>query len=113
TRKGTMRTRAAMICRMLNRLWAGVATAPVELRPRVSRLGRLGLQPGIGQLLEAADIVDRGIAEILQRLADQRGAAARGAVDEEGLVLLKGRVVIGAFRIGAEFEHAARHIDGT
>src|SRR5437660_10855604 len=96
---------------MLTRLWPRWQSCVVYLRPRVSRLGRLGLQPGIGQLLEAADVVDRGIAEILQRLADQSRTPARGAIDQDRLVLLKGGVVIRALRVGAEFEHAARHID--
>src|SRR5579863_7409395 len=38
-----------------------------------SRSRRLDIDPGIGQLLEAADVEDRAVAEIFQRLAAQGG----------------------------------------
>src|SRR5207248_3063493 len=86
-----------------------VGRSGVKLMPIAS--GRLGVEPGIGQLLEAADVDDIAVAEILQGLADQRRAAARGAIDQHRLVLLEGFVVIRALRVGAEFEHAARDVD--
>src|ERR1044071_9317278 len=83
----------------------------VKVMPIANFLGRLGVEPGIGQLLEAADIEDLAVAEILQRLAAERRAAARGAIDQHRLVLLEGFVVVRALRVGAKFEHAARDVD--
>src|SRR4051794_15674917 len=96
---------------MLNRLWPRSQRCPVYLRRCVSRLGGLGLQPGIGQLLEVADVVNRAVAEILQRLADQCRAPTRGTIDQDRLVLLEGGIVVRALRVGAEFEYAARDVD--
>src|SRR6185437_1677505 len=44
---------------------------------------------GIGPILEAADIVDMAIPHVLEHLAGQRRAAARGAVEDHVLVLGK------------------------
>src|SRR5207247_9940156 len=63
--------------------------------------------------LEAAGIEDRPVAELLQGLAAQCGAPARSTVDEDGFVLLKDRIVVGALRVGSELEHAARHMNRT
>src|SRR6266403_3964582 len=76
-------------------------------------MNRLRLNAGVGQLLEAAGIEDGPVAGVLQGLAAQRGAAARGTVDKDGLVFLKSRVVVRALRVGAELQHAARDIDGA
>src|SRR5271169_2493879 len=64
-------------------------------------------EAGVGQLLEAACIVDGLVAQLLQRIATQCGAAAGAAVDQDGLVLLKRRIVERALGIGPKFQHTA------
>src|SRR6185312_1091802 len=64
----------------------------------------------LGPVLECAEIAHVAVAEILERLARQGRAAAGGAIDDDRLVLAEGLVVIGRSRIGAEFEHTARHV---
>src|SRR5262245_25260573 len=55
-------------------------------------------------VLERAEIEHFHIAHVLQDLAPQRRASARGAIEDHGLVLREGLVVIRRFRIGTEFE---------
>src|SRR3954470_347674 len=74
------------------------------LHPRLDRL--LDLAALFGPVLEGADIVDLVVAEILERLAGQRGTAARGAVEDHGLVPGEILVVIGRVRIGTKLQHA-------
>src|SRR5436305_8168196 len=75
---------------------------------RKSALSRFGREAGFGQFLEAAGVEHGSVAEILQRLAAQRRAPARGAVDEHRLVLPAGAVAGGAPRAAPECGHAAR-----
>jgi hypothetical protein len=76
-------------------------------RVRVRALCGFGFEAGIGQFFEAARIVDGLVAEVFEGLAAQCGAAAGAAVDEDGFVLLKRRIVEWALGIGPEFLHAA------
>src|SRR5277367_1489874 len=62
---------------------------------------------GVGQFPEAAGIMDGLVAELLQRFATQCGAAAGAAIDQDGLVLLKRRIVERALGIGPKFQHTA------
>jgi 2-iminobutanoate/2-iminopropanoate deaminase len=72
---------------------------------RPTKSAGLRLEPGIDQFLEAAGIVNRVVAELLQRLATQCGAAAGATVDQDNLAILKRRIVERALRIGPKFHH--------
>src|ERR1700741_1384159 len=73
--------------------------------------GLLDGAAGRHPVLERSQIADVAIAEFLERLAAKRRAAARGAVDDHGLVPDEGGIVVGRIRIGAELDHAARDVD--
>src|ERR1051325_6537253 len=67
----------------------------------------------LGPVLERAEVIDLVVAHVLEHLAGKRRAPARGAIDDERLVLGKILVVIGRLRIGAAFQHAARDVHGA
>ena len=47
------------------------------------------------------------------QFGSQRRAPARGAIEHESLVIGEERIVIRAFRVDPEFQHAARHMPGA
>src|SRR5947209_3416676 len=63
-----------------------------------------------GPILEGAEIVDLGVTHVLEYLAAQGRAPARGAIDDDGFLLGEILVVVGRLGIGAEFQHAARDV---
>src|SRR5581483_619345 len=78
---------------------------------RVSARLLLDRAAAFAPVLEAADIVDLAIAHVLEQLAGKRGAPARGAVDQHGLVFRKILVVGRRIRIGAKLEQSARDVN--
>src|ERR1700738_2074743 len=74
-------------------------------------LSWLCLQPRFRQILEGARIVDRLVAKLLQRLSGERRAPARRAIEDGGLLLAKSGIVVWAFGVGTELQHAARHVN--
>src|SRR5262245_24664750 len=77
---------------------------------RRPRSGGLGLEAVLGCVLESAEIVDLGIAHVFQHLAGKSRAATRSAIKNDRPVLAELLVVRGGVGIGAEFDHAARHM---
>ena len=69
--------------------------------------------PALGPVLEPAKIAHVTIAEILERLARQRGAATGCAIDDHGPVRAEVGIVIGRSRVRAKLEHAARDVLGA
>src|SRR6185437_11120155 len=66
-------------------------------------------QPCLLPCSEAAkDVLDRFEPHVLRGLGRKRGAPAAGAKEHEALAGREESLVIGAFRIDPEFEHAAR-----
>src|SRR5260221_10986689 len=65
----------------------------------------------VGPILEGAEIVDLRVAHVLEHLAAQGRAPARGAIHDDGFILRKILVVVRRFGIGAKLQHAARDID--
>ena len=63
--------------------------------------------------LEATEIAHVDVAHVLQGLAGKRGSAARGAVQDHGLVAIECVVIIRAVGISAEFAHAAGDVLGS
>src|SRR5262245_57554183 len=61
-------------------------------------------------ILEAAKIAHVLEAEVLQRLAGEGGAAAEGAIENNGPARIERLVVIWRLRISLELEHAARDV---
>src|SRR6266481_3184944 len=74
-------------------------------------LSWLCLQTRFRQILEGARIVDRLVAKLLQRFSGERRAPARCAIEDDGLLLPKSRIVVWAFGVGTELQHAARHVN--
>ncbi len=68
---------------------------------------------GIGPHLEAAEVVDLGVAEVLEQLAGERRASAGGAIQDDGLGLGEVLVVVGRLGIGTKFQHPARDVHGA
>jgi hypothetical protein len=68
---------------------------------------------GLDPILEAAEIVDCLVAHFLEQFAGQGSTAARGAVQDDGLV--EGERLLGGRRrqVGLEFERAARDVHGA
>ena len=60
-----------------------------------------------GPVFEAAEIVDIVVTHIFEQLTSKGRSTARDAIQDYGFSLFKIFVVIGRFRIGAEFQHAA------
>ena len=94
---------------------AHAAARPVESRPlpRLRRGLRLFLDRAAGLLpaREAAvDVGDVGQAHLLHRLAGERAAPARGAVEHQLLLRREHFAMVRALRIDPELEHAARRV---
>src|SRR5665647_1323190 len=93
---------------------AGEGIMLPEVRRSHARLDRLfDRAAAFGPVLEGTGVVDLAVAHVLEQLGGQRGAAAGRAIENEGLVPGKILVVIGRFRVGAEFQHAARDMHGA
>src|SRR5690606_30038358 len=58
----------------------------------------------------ALDVLHGNKSHVLRGLGCERGTPARGAVEDEGLAAGKDRLVVGAFGVDPEFEHAARRM---
>ena len=69
------------------------------------------LAAGLDPVLEAAEVVDLVVAEILQQLAGERRASAGGAMQDHRPVLGKILVVARRLRIGLELQRAARDVN--
>src|SRR5262245_50886283 len=82
----------------------------------VRGLGRAGLDGPTCLLptLEAAQNVRHGLEpHVLRRLGGERRAQTASAEEHELLVLPERLLVVGAFGIDPEFQHATRHIEGA
>src|SRR5215470_1318592 len=66
-----------------------------------------------GPVLESAEIIDPLVAHVFEHLAGKRGAPARTAIEDHGVVLFEVVVVVGRIGIGAKLQHAARDIEGA
>src|SRR5882757_10706725 len=73
----------------------------------------LGFIDGPGPVLEAADVIDLSVTHVLEQLARKRRSPAGGAIQDHRFILVEILVVVRRFRVGAEFQHAPRNVDGA